>query len=155
MTMERGTTTTNRPTACRSSHKGFTLAEATVALVIVGAAAAGVLLPYGSGAAVRAEGLRRTLAAKLASDLIEQIVNTPFVDVVDEFNYAESEGQIKDASGTPFSDPAYAKLSRDVTCQYVYVPQQSGARQPNFILVTARVYYGGKQIVSINRLISE
>ena len=48
---------------------------ATVALSI---AAAGVLLPFASGARVRAEGMNRTLGAKLASELMEEIVSTPF-----------------------------------------------------------------------------
>jgi type II secretory pathway pseudopilin PulG len=51
--------------------RGYTLAEAMLAVVIVGAAASGVLLPFAGGAAVRAEGQHRTLAAKLADDLIE------------------------------------------------------------------------------------
>jgi len=59
-------------------RNGFTLAEAMIATVVLGIAAAGVLLPYTVGAAVRAEGTRRTLAAKLAGDLMEEIVSTPF-----------------------------------------------------------------------------
>ena len=50
------------------NRKGFSLAEAMMATVVLSIAAAGVLLPFTSGARVRAEGMRRTLGAKLASD---------------------------------------------------------------------------------------
>ena len=127
-----------------------------IATAVLGVAAVGVLLPFTSGAAVRAEGMRRTLAAKLAADLTEQIINTPFEDIVDNFNgYTEPQGQVKDSSGAVFTGSNYAKFSRDVSCQYVCVPQESGAAQPKFILTTVRVYYDGRQIAAINRLIAK
>lgn len=141
---------------CGAGQRGFTLAEAMMATVVLGIAAAGVLLPFTSGAAARAEGMRRTLAAKLAGDLAEQIVSTPFEEIVATYDgYSEPQGQIKDATGTVFTDAYYAKFSRDVSCAYVYVPQQSGATAPNFIRVTVRVYYSERQIVSVSRLVAE
>jgi hypothetical protein len=130
-------------------------AEAMMATVVLGIAAAGVLLPFTSGARVRAEGLRRTLAAKLAGDLMEKVVNTPFGQIVANYNYAEPAGQIKDASGAVFTDSNYTRFSRDVSCEQVYVVQQPGTTAPNFIRVTVRVYYDGGELAVINRLISE
>lgn len=139
-----------------SKHKGFSLAEAMMATVVLSIAAAGVLLPFTSGAAVRAEGMRRTLAAKLAGDLVEEIMQTGFDEIVAKYNgYSEAEGHIKDASGAEFGDPHYAKLSRGATCEYVYMPQESGAASPRFILVTVRVYYDGKELAAVKRLVSE
>lgn len=135
--------------------KAFTLAEAMIATVVLGIAAAGVLLPFTSGAAVRAEGMRRTLGAKLASDLMQKIVNTPFEQIVADYNYSEPQGQVKDAGGVVFTDSNYAMLSRGSMCDYVYVPQESGTGVAKFILVTVRVYYSGKEIAIINRLVSE
>ncbi len=129
---------------------GFTLAEAMIATVVLGIAAAGVLMPFTSGLQVRAEGRRRTLAAKLASDLMEKIINTPFEQIVDDY---ELQGEVKDASGAIFTDSNYANFSRDVSCEYVYVPQESGVAEANFILVRVRVYYRGTEIVSLKRLI--
>ena len=127
-----------------------------MATVVLGVAAAGVLLPFTSGARVRAEGLRRTLAARLAGDLMEEIVNTPFKQIVDSFNgYAEPAGEVKDAGGAVFTDSNYVKFSRDVSCEQVYVVQQAGTTAPNFIRVTVRVYYDGGEIAVINRLIGE
>ena len=138
----------------RAKDKGFTLAEAMIATVILGIAAAGVLMPFTSGLQVRAEGRRRTLAAKLAADLMEEIINIPSGQIVDGYERVELQGQVKDATGAIFTDLNYANFSRDVSCEYVYVPQESGVAEANFILVTVRVYYSGREIVSLRRLIS-
>jgi len=136
--------------------KAFTLAEAMIATVVLGIAAAGVLLPFTSGAAVQAEGMRRTLGAKLASDLMQKIVNTPFNQIVAGYGaFSEAQGQVKDAGEVVFTDSNYTMLSRDSICDYVYVPQESGTGVAKFILVTVRVYYSGKEIAIINRYVSE
>jgi len=142
-----------------SSHyknrKGFTLVEAMMATVVLGIAAAGVLLPFTSGAALRAEGTYRTLAARLAGDLMEQIVNTPFDQIIASYDgYAELQGQVKDTSGTVFTDSIYADFSRDVSCEYVYMPQESGDGDPVFIRIIVRVYYRGEETLTISRLVS-
>jgi len=145
----------------RTNYKGFSLAEAMMATVVLGIAAAGVLLPFVSGARTQAEGIRRTLAAKLAGDLMERFINTPFEDIVaDGGGYVdEPQGQIRDASRALFSDsdPAYANFSRDVSCEYVTVPQQPPLEedQCNFIRVTVRVKYSGNEIASLSRLITK
>jgi len=136
--------------------KAFTLAEAMIATVVLGIAAAGMLFPFTSGAAVRAEGMRRTLGAKLASDLMQEIVNTPFNQIVAAYGaFSEAQGQVKDEGGVVFTDSNYAMFSRDSMCNYVYVPQESGTGVVKFILVTVRVYYSGKEIAIVNRLVSE
>lgn len=137
--------------------KGFSLTEAMVAITVLGIAAWGVLLPFTTGAKVRAEGTRRTLAAKLAADLMEQIVNTPFDQIVGQYNgYTETQGQVKDANGVVFGDLNYANFSRDAICVYVYVePQSPPFTAPNFIWTTVRVHYSSGEMVVINRLISE
>lgn len=139
------------------TRRGFTLAEAMMTVVVLSVAAAGVLLPFSSGATVRAEGLRRTLGARLAGDLIEEIINTPFDQIVSIYGaYSEAQGQIKDASGTVFTDPAYTNFSRSASCVYVDVPvsQTQFSNDVDFILVTAEVNYSGRPIASITRLIT-
>jgi prepilin-type N-terminal cleavage/methylation domain-containing protein len=168
--------TTNCRAYCTMNKKGFTLAEAMMAVMVLGIAAASVLLPFTSGAAVRAEGINRTLAARLASDLMEQILLLPFHDPNDEnsyslgpesgdydniddyHGYSEPQGQVKDAAREVFSDPAYANFSRYVTCEYVYVPQQQPESDPakcEFICITIKVDHNGKQTATIVRLVSE
>jgi len=137
-------------------RNGFTLAEAMMATVVLGIAAAGVLLPFMSGAAVRVEGTRGTLAAKLAGDLMEEIVNTPFEQIIGEYDgYAEPQGQVKDASGTVFNDLNYANFSRDVSCEYVVMPGESGDGDLKFIRIIVRVFYSGREIAAISRLVSK
>jgi prepilin-type N-terminal cleavage/methylation domain-containing protein len=136
-------------------RKGFTLAEAMIATVVLGIAAAGVLLPFTSGAALRAEGKHRTLAAKLAGDLMEEIVNTQFEQIITSYDgYTEPQGQVKDAGGMVFADSNYAGFSRDVSCAYVIMPGESGDGDLKFIRVIVRVYYRGGEIATISRLVS-
>lgn len=148
--------TTRGRTRLNTGRRGFTLAESLMAVVVLGIAAAGVLLPFSSGARVRAEGVRTTLGVKLASDLMEQIVNTPFDQIVAVYNgYSESQGQVKDADGAVFADPHYTNYSRDASCEQVYVPQESGTEDPIFIRATVRVYYSGRTIATVYRLVSK
>jgi prepilin-type N-terminal cleavage/methylation domain-containing protein len=163
--------TTNGRTHYCTSRRGFTLAEAMMAVVVLGIAAASVLLPFVSGAAVRAEGINRTLAARLASDLMEQILRLPFhdpddkasyslgpdagdLDNIDDYNgYKELQGQVKDATGA-----VYANFGRNVICEYVTVPPQPEESDPakcEFIRITVQVNYSGKQMATIVRLVSE
>jgi hypothetical protein len=96
------------------------------------------------------------LGVTLASDLLQEIVNTPFDQIVAVYGaYSEVEGQVKDSGGIVFTDSNYARLSRNSICNYVYVPQESGTGASTFILVTVRVYYGGNEIVVVKRLVSE
>jgi prepilin-type N-terminal cleavage/methylation domain-containing protein len=169
----------NSRTHYGTGRRGFTLAEAMMAVFVLGIAAASVLLPFMSGAAVRAEGVNRTLAARLASDLMEQILRLPFHDygggatvepepgesdpteydsINDYHGYNEPQGQVKDATGTVFTDSAYANFSRNVTCEYVYVPPQPPETDPakcEFIRITVQVKHSGKQMANIVRLVSE
>ena len=139
----------------RAKQGGFTLIEATLAVVVLGIAAAGVLLPFSNGAAVQADGLHRTKAAILAGDLLEQIASKPFSSIAAYNGYTETQGQVKDAAGNVFADPAYAKFGRSVSCDSIYVAQQAGALPSVFIRVTVRVSYGGTELVSLTRLVSQ
>ena len=148
--------TTKAPMCCGSRWRGFTLVEALMAVTVLGIAAAGVLIPFSGGARVRAEGVRMTLGVKLASDLTEEIVTTPFDQIVASYNgYSEPQGQVRDAAGEVFSDSNYANFARDASCVYVYVPQESGSEAPKYIRVTVRAYYSGRVIAEINRLVSK
>lgn len=135
--------------------RGFTLAEAMMAVVILSLAGAGVLLPFVSGASVQKEGIRRTIAAGLASDMTERIVATPFEQIVTTYDgYSELQGQMTDSQGVALEDAMYANFSREVSCSYAYVPQESGTRESNFILATVVVRCKGNEMAVINRLIS-
>jgi prepilin-type N-terminal cleavage/methylation domain-containing protein len=137
-------------------RKGFSLAEAMMATVVLGIAAAGVLMPFTSGARMHAEAQHRLLASKLASDLIEQIETKPFDQIISAYNgYSEAQGQIKNASGVVFTDSNYANFSRAATCQLVYVGQEKGTTAAQFIKATVTVSYKGSPILIVNKLISK
>jgi hypothetical protein len=156
----------------RKEHKrqtGFSLAEAMLATVILAIAAAGVLIPFSSAASVQAEGNRRTLGVKLASDLMEEIISTPYdrasdtlydnrpEKIVANYNWCEEKGQVKKAgsSSDVFSGGIYPALSRDVTCVYYPPGAESDTARAKFVLATVRVFYNGKEIASLSRLIGK
>ena len=115
----------------------------------------GWLLPFGSGAEVRAEGGRRTIAAKLASDLMEQVLDTPFAQVTADYNYSESKGQVRDGEGAVLGDSIYSNFSREVSSEYVYVSGESGTSPPQFIRTTIKVYYNGREMISLSGLVGQ
>ncbi len=140
----------------QNSAAGFTLAEAMIATVVLGIAAAGVLMPFVAGAQARAEGQRRTLGAKLAANLTEQIVATDFDSIVGLYgSYSEGQGQVKDMTGAFFSDSAYANYSRQADCVEVWVDQESSDEPPIFIWAKVKVYYLGAEVASVSRLIAK
>ena len=140
---------------CHKKMKGFTLAEAMIAIVVLGIAASGILLPYTSGAVARQDGVNRTLAIKLASDLMEDIVSRPYNQIIPIYdNLIEDEGDIVDGWGTAFDGPAYSRFSRQTHCIYIYTPQESGSTPAKMIRVEVQVNYDGNKIVLLERLIS-
>ncbi|MBN1126220.1 MAG: prepilin-type N-terminal cleavage/methylation domain-containing protein [Sedimentisphaerales bacterium] len=131
----------------KQNKYAFTLIEAMLAVAILAAAAAGILLPFASGAAVQVEGARRTMAAKLASDLLEEIIATEYTQVYSTWNgYSETEGQVKNCASTVAS-PVYLSgsiydffrrevtVTENVTFGYSYVK--------------VRIYYKGMQLAEI------
>ncbi|MHC4132608.1 MAG: type IV pilus modification PilV family protein [Planctomycetota bacterium] len=135
---------------------GFTLTEAILAMVILGVASVILVLPFSTGAAIQAEGVNRTIGANLASELMEKVISTSFEQIVTSFDgYSEPEGGLKDFQGQLYNSSNYEHFSRDVSCNYVYVPQESGDKEANFILITVNVYYQGGQIAAIHKLISK
>ena len=103
----------------RQNRKGFSLTEATIAMVVLSVAAAGVILPYSTGAAMNTEGARRTLGAKLAADFLEEAAVFAEIDydnmdlVYDTFQDA---GSVSDADLQAFTDPVYSRYARRSIC---------------------------------------
>jgi len=99
----------------RYNRKGFTLAEAMIAVVLLAFAASAVSMPFVAGANIRAEGARRTLAAKLAHDRLEQleqIANTNYDQMGMYEGYPEFPGFLEDGSGGFFTDTIYSRFFR-------------------------------------------
>lgn len=123
-----------------------------IAMVILSAATAAVILPFSTGAALNAEGVRQTVGTRLAADLLEQMLNTGY-DKIYEYNY-EAPGTLMDANWEPYADPIYQKFSRWPTVSDVYI---NGQLCNDVKCVTVRVYYNwagiDKPMVQLSTLV--
>jgi prepilin-type N-terminal cleavage/methylation domain-containing protein len=131
----------------RYSRKGFTLAEGMMAVVLLAIATSAVAMPFVAGANVRAEGARRTLAAKLAHDKLEQIVNMDFDDLWLYDGYFEFQGMVENANGGFFTDPIYSKFIRITNV----TPATVGGVELSW--VTVRVYYDENEMIRLSTLV--
>lgn len=127
-----------------------------MALTVLSVAATGVLIPFSNAASVHAEGMRRTLSAKLASDLVEEICATDYNNIIDTWDgYSEAEGHITMAgSSVEFTGDAYKFFSRSATC----VTASIGSGDDATTLgrwVTVVVDYHGMEIISLSTLVSK
>jgi len=126
-----------------------------MALTILSVAATGVLIPFSNAASVYAEGMRRTLASKLASDLMEEICATNYDSIIDTWGgYTEDEGRITMAdSGVEFNGDAYKYFSRYAKC----ATARLGSGTESTVLgiwVTVAVNYHGMEITRLSTLVS-
>jgi len=144
------------------NRKGFTLAEAMLAMFVLTVAAGGVLMPYSSAASVHVEGSRRTMASKLAANLIEEI--TASLEYASDINYEgtmnywdgfyEEEGQVTKIWGAgTYSGDVYRYFSRRVTCREASI----GSGRNITVLgawVTVTVSYDGREMATLKTLVS-
>jgi type II secretory pathway pseudopilin PulG len=139
-----------------SLRAGFTLAEALLAVVLLGIAASSVLLPFTTGTVVRKDGARRSLASNLASEQMEKVIRTSFSQIIPTWNNTiENAGQLKDAQGNTLTGSIYASFSRTTTCKSVLASQQAGVLSSSLISIKVEVLYKGDPLVTLNRLVSE
>ena len=136
--------------ARQQRQSGFTLLEATMAMVLLAIAAAGILLPFANAASVQAEGANQTMAANLASELMEKIQATGYADVILTYDgYSESAGTLKDAAGQTHTSSAYTGFSRNAACQSATVGSV------NLIAVTVKVFHNGREMTQVTTLIGD
>jgi prepilin-type N-terminal cleavage/methylation domain-containing protein len=154
-------------TTNRYNRKGFTLAEAMIAVTLLAFAASAVSMPFVAGAACRAEGARRTLAAKLAHDRLEQIINTDYDQIFWMYEgWYEFAGFLDDGNGGFLAepgDPTYSGFTR--FSNVVPFRVSNGILEPvpfaefadsDFSLVTVSVSYDeGSMYVRLSTLIGK
>lgn len=134
----------------KQRQSGFTLLEATMAMVLLAIAAAGILLPFANAASVQAEGANQTMAANLASELMEKISATNYGNVVSIYDgYSEAEGFLLDAAGQVHTGSAYSGFSRNAVCQPATVGSVS------LIAVTVKVYHNNREMTQVATLIGD
>jgi prepilin-type N-terminal cleavage/methylation domain-containing protein len=132
--------------------KGFTLAEAMIAMTILAVATAAVILPFAGGSAIRRDIAKRTIATRLAADLLEEIVNSDLDIVNKRTNYdgfIQWPGCITDATGALVTDPESANFIRVASCQDAFVAGEK------LIWATAYIYEdgAGTEFIKLSTLI--
>lgn len=116
----------------RYYRRGFTLIEATMAMVMLSIVAAGILLPFSAAAASQTHAQRAAAAARMAADAIDTLADEGVLDLaVFHSQYAAS--------------PAYAGL----TCQ---IQTQPNAFLDGLTLVEATVRDGEKPLATLRTL---
>ena len=131
-------------------QSGFTLIEATIAMVILAMAAAGILLPFANAAAVQVEGARQTLAANLASELMEKVLLSEPNDILTVYaDYTEPDGAMLDALGNTLTDSIYDGFSRTATSLPATVASV------DMVAVTVTVDYKNNEMTRITALVSK
>ena len=131
-------------------NNGFTLIEATIAMVILVVAAAGILMPFTNAGAVLAEGSRQTVATNLASELMEKVLMTDPNDLVTVYDgYTEVDGAMLDTKGQVLTDMVYDGFSRSVACQPATVASV------DLVAVTVEVDYLGNEMTTITTLVTK
>ena len=125
-----------------------------MAMVLLAIAAAGVLLPFANAASVQAEGARQTLAASLASELMEKISISNYADLMATYDgYEEADGALMDAADGIHSGSAYSGFSRRVTCQETTVGDPALGDQIELVAVTVTVSHNGGEMTRVTTLI--
>ena len=122
--------------------------EATIAMVLLAMAAAGILLPFANAASVQTEAARQTLASNLACELMEKVLllSEPNDIIASYDSYAEADGAMLDTSSSPLTDSVYTGFSRSVTCQ------GSTVKLVPLVTVTVSVAWQGNEITRVTTL---
>ncbi len=119
-----------------------------IAMVILAFATSAMILPFSTAGALTQEGAKRTLAATLAADLLEEIQNTDFVWIDMSYdNVFEPAGTVRDANWQVFGDPIYQRFARLSTCSTANVGGE------DLWWVTVYIYYNNIEIFQISTLI--
>ena len=130
-----------------TKHSGFTLIEATIAMLLLAMAAAGILLPFANAASVQAEGARQTLAANLASEMMEIVLFYEPNDILLNYEtYTENKGAMLDTKGAVLSDSIYTGFSRSVVSEAVTV------KSVPLVNITVSVAYEGNEMTRVTTL---
>lgn len=133
-----------------SKQCGFTLIEATIAMVVLAIAAAGILLPFANAASVQAEGARQTMAASLASELMEKIAVTPYATLsAADGSYEEADGALLDPDDAVHTGAAYSGFSRRATWE------SASVGSVGLVAATVTVSHEGREITTVTTLIGD
>ena len=124
--------------------------EAMIAMVLLAIAAAGILLPFANAASVQVEAARQTLAANLASEMMEKVLLSEPNDIIATYGtYVEAEGAMLDTQGDYITDSIYDGFSRSVSSQTATVASV------DLVAVTVAVYYQNNEMTQVTALVGQ
>lgn len=138
-----------------------------IAVTLLAFAASAVSMPFVAGAASRAEGARRTLAAKLAGDRLEQLEQIASIDYdnqlwqYDGYPFELFPGGLEDGNGGFLTDPVYSDFTRfsnvvPFRVSNGVIEQVALGTDSDFSLVTVSVSYDeGLMYVRLSTLIGK
>jgi prepilin-type N-terminal cleavage/methylation domain-containing protein len=130
------------------ANDGFTLLEATFAMVILAVAASGIFLSFATAASLQAEAQHRVLASRLAADMVETIAAGAYgqiqTDFPVEFSQTAAEmGNISDVY-TNYRCTVIANTAVEVN---------DGGQTVHLIEVTVAAYYKDMEMTRVTTLI--
>jgi prepilin-type N-terminal cleavage/methylation domain-containing protein len=130
--------------------KGFTLLEATMAMVILAVAASGIFLSFATAASVQSEAHHRVLASRLAADMVETIASTAFAQIATDYPVGRSQTAAEMGNtGDVYTNFHCAVLANNI------VEVNDGGQTVNLIEVTVAAYYKNGEITRISTLIGD
>lgn len=146
--------------------RGFTLAEALIACVLLTTAITAITWPFTATAQNETDDARRAMAVNLAQEMMDEILNLPYQDPngsvtpgpdsgettrsrfdnMDDYDgFGEADGNVRTLDGEIESDPLAKGLSRSVSATYP-------ASMPGFLRITVTVKFHGQPLVTLTRL---
>jgi Tfp pilus assembly protein PilV len=127
---------------------GFTLLEATFAMVILAAAASGIFLSFATAATLQAEAQHRVLSSRLAADMVETIAAADYDQV--QIDYPAGYSQTAAEMGN--TGDIYADYRCDVIAN-ASVEVDDGGQMVHLIEVTVAAYYRDMEMTRVTTLI--
>jgi hypothetical protein len=156
----------------------MTLMEALLASVVLSIGASTIILPFTTAARNEEVDGRRTLAAHLGQEMMEEILSKPFEDPqgsgglgpesgetsrslydnIDDYHkyqdgYNQLISDIVGLDGQAVDNPAVADLSRHVVVAYIHVSGQDTSEDPNFVRIEVTLKYVGTAFLTLTRLV--
>jgi prepilin-type N-terminal cleavage/methylation domain-containing protein len=128
--------------------RGFTLLEATFAMVILAVAASGIFLSFATAATLQAEAQHRVLASRLAVDMVETISAEAYVQIQTDY----PAGYSQTASEMGNTGDVYANYRCTVIAN-TSVEVDDGGQTVNLIEVTVAAYYRDMEMTRVTTLI--
>jgi prepilin-type N-terminal cleavage/methylation domain-containing protein len=130
------------------TRRGFTLLEATFAMVILAVAASGIFLSFATAATLQDEAQRRVLASRLAADMIETIAAADY----DQIQIDYPAGYSQTASEMGNTSDVYANYRCNVIAN-ASVEVNDGGQMVNLIKVTVAAYCKDMEMTRVTTLI--